>query len=194
VFALKIINAILIGNLVHIKPNKDWKWNFCQNINRLTLEMSDDMVFVSAFEKRHLVNDAFSDEPMSVEQGEDFTLFFEKLEQQLPVPLDFIYQITLNCLVAKLFYKPLMPKSWFFTPTSAVSNALVGNVVKLQSTVEERHYVIVESNSNASTLLLIEKSHVLNDVKSLNQFEMIKVMNDRLIPVKFQDKTCVNAA
>lgn len=156
--------------------------------------MSDDMVFVSAFEKRHLVSDAFSNEPMSVEQGEDFMLFFEKLEHQLPLPIDFIYQITLNCLIAKLFYKPLMPKSWFFNPTSAVSNALVGNVVKLQSSSQERHYVIVESNCNASTLLLIEKSHELNDVKLLNQFDMIKVMNDRLIPVKFQSKQCVNAA
>lgn len=152
------------------------------------------MVFVSAFEKRHLVNDAFTNEPLSIEQGEDFTLFYEKLEQQLPVPIDFVYQITLNCLVAKCFYKPLMPKSWFFNTACTLSSALVANVVKLQSNVEERHYVVVESNNSASTLLLIEKSHRLNDVKTLSQFEMIKVMNDRLIPVKFQSSQRVNAA
>lgn len=179
---------------MQIKPTKDWKWNFCQQQNRLTLDMGEGMLFVSAFEKRHLVNDAFNNDLMSVEQGEEFTLFFEKLDAQLPVPSDFVYQITLNCLVAKNFYKPLMPKSWFFAMAPTLSSALVGNVVKLQSNLEARHYVIVESNSNASTLLLIEKSHVLNDVKSLTQFDLIKVMNDRLIPVKFETKQQVSAA
>jgi len=179
---------------VLIKPNKDWKWNFCHNQNRLTLEMGEGMIFVSAFSKRHLVNDAFNNEYLSIEQGEDFTLFFEKLDAQLPVPSDFIYQITLNCLVAKNFYKPLMPKSWFFATAPALSSALLGNVVKLQSATECRHYVVVESNTNASTLLLIEKSHVLNDVKSMAQFELIKVMNDRLIPVKFESAERVSAA
>jgi len=185
---------IEIGNKVHIKPNKNWKWNFCQSKNRLTLDMGDDMIFVSAFEKRHLVNDAFNRAFISVEQSEDFTLFVEKLEQQLPVPDDFLYQIALNCLVAKSFYKPLMPKSWFFNQVPMLSNALLSNVVKLQSSIEERHYVIVESNLNASTLMLIEKSHNLNDVKALNQFDLIKVMNDRLIPVNFQSNQEVNAA
>jgi len=179
---------------VRIKPSKDWTWLFCQTKNRLTLDMGDEMVFVSAFERRHLVNDAFTNTFISVEQSEDFTLFVEKLEQQLPVPSDFIYQIALNCLIAKSFYKPLMPKSWFFNQAPILSNALLGNVVKLQSTAEERHYVIVESNLNASTLMLIEKSHQLNDVKALNQFELIKVMNDRLNPVTFQSNQDVNAA
>lgn len=179
---------------MHIKPNKDWKWNFCHKQNKLTLDMGDGMLFVSAFEKRHLVNDAFANEYMSIEQGEDFTTFFEKLDGQLPVPTDFIYQITLNCVTAKNFYKPLMPKSWFFEAASSVSSAIVGNVVKLQSTCETRHYVVVESNPNASTLLLIEKSHTLNDVKCLNQFELIKVMNDRLVPVKFEISQNVSAA
>lgn len=177
-----------------IKPNKDWKWNFCQRQNRLTLEMGEDMVFVSAFEKRHLVSDAFVSESISVEQTEDFALFYEKLDQQLPVPSDFIYQIALNCLVAKCFYKPLMPKSWFFNTAPTLSSALLAKVVKLESATEERHYVVVESNANASTLMLIEKSHGLNDVKTLNQFDLIKVMNDRLIPVKLQSSQCVNAA
>lgn len=179
---------------MRIKPNKNWKWNFCQTKNRLTLDMGDDMIFVSAFEKRHLINDAFLGEFISVEQSEDFTQFVEKLEQQLPVPSDFIYQVALNCLVAKSFYKPLMPKSWFFNPAPVLSNALLANVVKLQSSIEERHYVVVESNLNASTLMLIEKSHDLNGVKSLNQFNLIKVMNDRLNPVKLISNQRVNAA
>lgn len=177
-----------------IKPNKDWKWKFCQTKNCLTLDMGDNMVFISAFEKRHLVNDAFVSEPISIEQTEDFALFHEKLEEQLPVPSEFIYQIALNCLVAKCFYKPLMPKSWFFNTAPNLSSALLAKVVKLESAIEERHYVVVESNTNASTLMLIEKSHRLNDVKNLNQFELIKVMNDRLIPVKLQYDQRVNAA
>ena len=177
-----------------IKPNKDWQWNFCHDKNRLLMELGDGMVFVSAFKKSELVNDAFSDKRFSIEQNEDFTLLMEKLDGQLPLPEDFIYQIVLNAVAAKSFYKPLMPKSWFFATAPSVSSAQVGNIVKLQSATQTRHYLVVESNTTASTLLLIEREHQLDDTKSLAQFSLIKVMNDRLIPVKFELQRKVNAA
>lgn len=177
-----------------LKPDKDWQWKFCHEKNRLLLELSDGMVFVSAFKQSVLVNDAFTDGCFSIEQTQDHTTFVEKLCGQLPLPDDFICQIVLNAVAAKSFYKPLMPKSWFFEPAASVSSAQVGNIVKLQSAHQTRHYIVVESSTAASTLLLIESEHVLNDVKSLSQFDLIKVMNDRLIPVKFETVSKVSAA
>jgi len=158
------------------------------------MDLGDGMVFVSAFNKAQLVNDAFTAAQFSIEQNQDFTSFMEKLDGQLPLPDDFICQIVLNAVAAKSYYKPLMPKSWFFDTAHSVSSAQTGNIVKLQSGLEARHYVVVESCTNASTLLLIERSHQFNDTKSLNQFGLIKVMNDRLIPVQFNLANKINAA
>ncbi|MDP2560366.1 cell division protein ZapC [Psychrobium sp. 1_MG-2023] len=177
-----------------IKPSRDWQWNFCQDKNRLTLDMGSEMLFVSAFKKNELVNDAFMTQGFSIDHTEDFYLFVEKIEQQLEIPSDFIYQIALNALTAKAFYKPLMPKSWFFSIAAGVSSAQPGKVVHLQSAHETRHYVIVESNSSASTLLLIEREHQLDERKVLNQFDLIRVMNDRLMPIKIQQLAKESAA
>lgn len=184
----------LMGYQVLIKPSKDWQWNFCHDKNRLLMDLGEGMVFVSAFKQSELVNDAFTSSRFSIEQNEDFTAFMEKLDGQLPLPDEFIYQIVLNAVAAKSYYKPLMPKSWFFDTALSVSSAQVGKVVKLQSKVETRHYLIVESSPTASTLLLIESAHQLNENKTLSQFGLIKVMNDRLMPVKFNSDKKVHAA
>jgi len=158
------------------------------------MDLGDDMVFVSAFKKSQLVNDAFNTSRFSIEQNADFTTFMEKLDGQLPLPDDFICQIILNAVAAKSYYKPLMPKSWFFNTAHSVSSAQAGKIVKLQSAYEARHYLVVESSTSASILLLIESAHQLDQSKSLSQFGLIKVMNDRLIPVKFNLVNKVNAA
>jgi hypothetical protein len=87
-----------------------------------------------------------------------------------------------------------MPKSWFFNIATSVSSAQVGNVVRLQSKCELRHYLIVESNTKASTLLLIERTHQLDDAKKLDQFGLIKVMNDRLLPIQIKKAASSTAA
>jgi len=179
---------------VLLKPSKDWQWNFCHDNNRLTLDLGDNMVFVSAFKQAQLVKDAFNSRCFSIEDTAIFNLLMDKLEGQLPMPAEFICQIVLNAVAAKAFYKPLMPKSWFFNTAPSVSSALPGKVVKLTSAYDTKHYIVVESNTTASTLLLIESSQQLDEKKSLGQFGLIKVMNDRLIPVKFNLAAKVNAA
>ena len=177
-----------------IKPSKDWQWIFCHDRNRLTLDMGSAMEFVTAVKRNELVNDALSQQVFCIEHSEDFFHYVEKLEAQLSLPDDYVAQIVLNALSAKAFYKPMMPKSWVFSVAQTISSAQAGNVVKLQSSHELRHYLVVESNTKASTLLLIERSHQLDNIKSLSQFGLIKVMNDRLIPLQVCKALKVNAA
>ena len=177
-----------------MQPGKDWQWNFCHKKNRLTLDLGADMVFVSAFSERELVADALSVAAFSIEQSHDFYHYVERIEQQLSVDEQITYHIALNAVTAKRFYKPLMLKSWFFNTATSVSSAQPGNIVQLQTQYESRHYLIVESNTKASTLLLIERSHQLDGTKKLVQFGLIKVMNDRLMPVRVNKASATNAA
>lgn len=152
------------------------------------------MVFVSAFAQRELVSDALSGAAFSIAQSQDFYHYVERIEQQLRVSEQIANHIALNAVAAKTFYKPLMPKSWFFNTATRVSSAQAGNIVQLQSPYGSRHYLIVESNTKASTLMLIERSHQLDDSKKLAQFGLIKVMNDRLMPVRISKASATNAA
>jgi len=178
---------------VLIKPGKDWQWIFCPDKDRLTLDLGADMVFVSAFSKRVLVAAARDPQLFSIEQSHSFYQYIERIEQQLSLTEAVVNHIALNAIAAKDFYKPLMPKSWFFNIATSVSSAQAGNIVLLQSKYETRHYLIVESNTKASTLLLIERCHQLDEDKILDQFGLIKVMNDRLMPVH-QRKAATSSA
>jgi len=178
---------------VLIKPGKDWQWIFCPDKDRLTLDLGADMVFVSAFSARSLVAGARKPQIFSIEQSQSFYHYIEQIDQQLSLPEDVVNHIALNAIAAKDFYKALTPKSWFFNTATSVSSAQTGKIVLLQSQHETRHYLIVESNTKASTLLLIERCHQLSEGKSLDQFGLIKVMNDRLMPVP-QRKAATSSA
>ena len=182
--------------LDNVQAEQAWQWHFDQEKQRLVLDLDADMMFVSALGARQLIADGFERHGFAVPHARDYHHYLEMLETHLGLGGDMAMQISLNAVAAKYFHRPLMPKSWFFqgAGASAVAKVDAGQVVRLASDSQVRHYFVIETDTNASLLLLIERDHQLSGAKSLGQFSVIKVMNDRLLPLAVKSHKAASAA
>ena len=182
--------------LDNVQAEQAWQWHFDQENQRLALDLDADLMFVSALGPRQLIADGFEQHGFAVPHARDYHHYLEMLESRLGLGGDMAMQISLNAVAAKYFHRPLMPKSWFFQSAGASQARAVeaGQVVRLASDSQIRHYFVVESDTNASLLLLIERDHQLSGTKSIGQFSVIKVMNDRLLSLASKSHKAASAA
>ncbi|WP_427980787.1 cell division protein ZapC domain-containing protein [Agarivorans sp.] len=168
-----------------IQPNKHWHWIFDNNKGVMTLELGKDMLFVSKLCKKRCVQHAQEDSPFTAEHTQLYYQFLEQLEAfswSDPIKV----QICLNAVASAQFLKPLMPQSWFFKSIAQAQQPQLelGELVVLQSEHSQARCVVVERSEQTYTLMTIEDGLVLDERKTLAQFEAIKVMQDRVIPLK----------
>ena len=167
-----------------IQPNKQWHWVFDTSKGVMTLELGENMLFVSKLCKKRCVLHAQEDGPFTAEHTQLYYQFLEQLEPfnwSDPIKV----QICLNAVASAQFLKPLMPQSWFFnTSTSICQEPLkIGELAVLQTDSGQARCMIVERSDKSYTLMAIEGGLMLDERKSLNQFEAIKVMHDRVTPL-----------
>lgn len=167
-----------------IQPNKQWHWMFDTNKGVMTLDLGPNMLFVSKLCKKRCVLHAQEDSPFTTEQTQLYYQFLEQLEE-VNWSEAIKVQICLNALAAAQFLKPLMPQSWFFKSIGTVqqSDLQLGQLVVLQSDYAHSRCVIVERSEQSYTVMTIEAGLQLDPRKSLGQFEAIKVMHDRVMPL-----------
>ncbi|MEE1673112.1 cell division protein ZapC [Agarivorans aestuarii] len=167
-----------------IQPNKQWHWVFDTDKGVMTLELGENMLFVSKLCKKRCVQHAQEDSPFTTEHTQLYYQFLEQLEPfnwSDPIKV----QICLNAVASAQFLKPLMPQSWFFNTSACIQQEplQVGELAVLQTESGQARCVIVEVSEQSYTLMAIEGGLKLDERKSLSQFEAIKVMQDRVIPL-----------
>ncbi|OOE52454.1 cell division protein ZapC [Salinivibrio kushneri] len=165
-----------------LKPNNAWRWYFDNTSNSLMLDLGDDMVFRVAVNAKHLIPDAFSSSPFSVEDASLFQRLTEPLSNlSLSGPRQ--AELALNAVAAYRFHKPVLPKSWFFEPQQdTIATPEWGQIVELTSQTGDRApFIIIENAGSASLCMLArEADFELSANKKMAFCGAIKVMNDRL--------------
>ena len=89
-------------------------------------------------------------------------------------------QIALNAVTNLRFHKVRMPQSWFFEYHYSDDTFSTGDVITLSIKGDYAQFVILEADDRVSTCMLLESSAQLSDAKTLYQFDVIRVMNDRV--------------
>jgi len=168
------------GGMMLLKPTDEWYWRFCNDQQKVVLDLGDELMFVSHYPAKKLVPAARSGGRFSVE---DASIYYQLLDglgmTELPAAVK--VQTVLNAIVAIKYHKPLMPQGWFFSEQLEVVAPEVGMVTMLDTVAgEEGYFLVVECNQDASLCLLLEPQLGLNEQKALSQFDLIKVMNNRL--------------
>ncbi|UPW16783.1 cell division protein ZapC [Agarivorans sp. TSD2052] len=148
----------------------------------MTLELGPEMLFVSKLCKKRCVQHAQEDSPFTAEHTQLYYQFLEQLDScnwSDPIKV----QICLNAVASAQFLKPLMPQSWFFksVATNLHTQLALGELAVLQTEQSQTRCVVVEVSEQTYTLMTIEAGMVLDERKTLNQFEAIKVMQDRVV-------------
>ncbi|WP_436322412.1 cell division protein ZapC [Vibrio cidicii] len=163
-----------------LKPSDKWKWYFDKSSACLMLDLGDTYVFQTNLTKKHLVDCAFSQNEFTVDDASAFQTFKEGLAY-LELNEYRKDELTLYCVAAKRFHKPVQPKSWFFDASTAEHQPAEGELVLLSNSINRGLFMVLEAGDNASLVCPVQLTgFLLTAEKSLAYGEAIKVMHDRM--------------
>ena len=168
-----------------LMPQRDWQWSYNDAYNSLSVSLGAEMEFLTPYQKKLLIPDAMSPMEFSMDQAKFYIAMLERLQKHLSVPDAEIVQISLNATAAHFMLKPQMPKSWFFDACDECVYCDVGKLFELSTAKKQRVLVlVVENGLQAAQVMLLSPECELSEVKSMVKFETIKVMHNRLQPIK----------
>ena len=176
-----------------LQPRNSWRWSCCSQANALVLDMDDSMAFVTAYSIKQLAN-ADIDQQFNLTDAQLYQQVYSLLRES---SLHYAssearcVQIALNATAVSRFYRPMMPKSWFFDQASeerqiAALPSLQPQLCVLINPLQSGVFLQLESNESASICMLVQAEFYLTEHKSMQLFDVIKVMNDRLHQPVFQ--------
>lgn len=172
-------------------PKSNWQWKVDQQRDLLTLQM-DDIVIDIVYRRNMLVLPDQMPCAFTVDDVARYIALFEHEAFKGYEP-EYACKIILHILAIELFHKPIMPKSWLFSPADKDNSKhidLLSHVVlTTEKTKESAHYLVLEDEKEFVLCLLLDKIHQLSKRKSLPQFQIIKVTVDKLNLVKSDNNT-----
>lgn len=164
-----------------LTPTKDWYWQYDEQQKRLTLDLGEDMLFVTPYAAKQLSGDVMVSQGFSLENMEFYTCLQQQLDASgLKLSPAVKTQIAINATAIKSFYRPLMPKSWYFQRQTHCGD--FHQLAVLSSDLGSALVLVVEREGQSALCMMLSQELALCEDKKLNQFEVIKVMQDCLHP------------
>ncbi|MDV7104371.1 cell division protein ZapC [Vibrio sp. TH_r3] len=163
-----------------LKPRDTWNWFYDEQEKALMLDLGNDMLFRVNIPNKLLVDCAYTDTDFTVDDASAFQEFKQKASKlDLSEPRQ--AELTLNCVAAKRFHKPVLPKSWFFDLQETDYVPCEGDIIHLKNRYGEGYFMVIEVGDNASLCALVEDApFTLDGCKELKFGEAIKVMHNRM--------------
>ncbi|MCY9843253.1 cell division protein ZapC [Vibrio caribbeanicus] len=164
-----------------LKPNDNWIWYYDDVEEHLMLDLGGDMLFKTNLSRKLVVDCAMGVNEFSVDDATAFQTYKEQIALLgLNEPRQ--AELTLYCVAAKRFHKPVQPKSWFFDVADyGVSSPEEGDIVELSNSYGSGHFVVLEVGECASLCACVKLDGFdLNGSKSLEFGQAIKVVHDRM--------------
>ena len=168
-----------------LMPKGDWQWSYNDAYNTLSVSLGSELEFLTPYQQKLLIPDALSTAEFSMEHAKFYISMVERLYHALSLSEAEVVQIALNATAAHFLLQPQMPKSWFFEACDECVYCEVGKLFELATHHHQRVLVlVVENGFQAAQVLLLSDGCKLSDAKSMSKFDTIKVMHNRLQPIK----------
>mgnify|MGYP000058941807 CR=1 FL=1 len=171
-----------------LQAKADWYWCFDEQSQTLRLNMTE-FVFVTACKAKKLIPDAKQTRPFSIEDNQSYCEFYNLVTQQIDVSEASAVQIALNALAQHHFILDEQPKSWYFLPQKNPRQDMFEQVVIIQSQFETGLFLVLEEGNDCVKVMLLSQHLQLTETKTMQQFEIVKVMNNRVASLSTHQNT-----
>jgi len=164
-----------------LKPSDKWTWYYDDSEEHLMLDLGNDMVFKTNLPRKLIVDCAIGINEFSVDDASAYQTYKEQIALLgLSEPRQ--AELSLYCVAAKRFHKPVQPKSWFFDCLSdGQTTPEEGDLICLSNSLNEGYFIVLEVGESASLCASVcLDGFELSGSKSLKFGQAIKVMHDRL--------------
>ncbi|SFC08003.1 cell division protein ZapC domain-containing protein [Pseudoalteromonas denitrificans] len=165
-----------------LQASKQWSWFACSKTKCLLLDMGNEMVFCTPYKIRNLTNDVLLNPAFSLTDANFYQQVYTYLSGFNLWNDAQICQVALNATAVKHYLKPVLTKSWFFEFYNGQQPS-VDAIVQLKSKNQVGQFLIVDHSEHGSVCICLEAEFKLDENFSLKQFEVIKVLNDRIHPL-----------
>ncbi|MEL7287532.1 MAG: cell division protein ZapC [Pseudomonadota bacterium] len=164
-----------------LKPSDKWNWYFDEQKACLMLDLGEEMIFQTNLCRKLLVNCAFSDNEFTVDDASAFQTYNERI-RCLDINEYRQAELTLYCVAAKRFHKPVQLLGWFFDAQCDGHEPEEGDMVFLTNRYSEGVFVVLEPGETSSLCAYVGQEEFLLDGNKTLQFgQPIKVMHDRMV-------------
>ncbi|MDO6677468.1 cell division protein ZapC [Shewanella sp. 4_MG-2023] len=167
-----------------LMPNKDWQWEYNETFKQLSISLGSEMEFLTPYKTKSLIPDALMTSEFSVDHAKFYIKLLESLPKALKMSDAAVVQTALNATAAHFMIKPQMPKSWFFEISQECVYCEVGKLFSLNANGTSVLVLVVENSLQAALVMVLSSECPLTESKVLQQFDTIKVMHNRLNPLK----------
>ncbi|CAG9001313.1 MAG: Cell division protein ZapC [Candidatus Celerinatantimonas neptuna] len=163
-----------------LQPNKHWHWFFDTEQQRMTLLLGEEMQFISELASRKMSHAAWDAQEFTCSQTQNYYHLLDSLEKiDWPDPIK--VQIALNALTFAEFHSPIMPQSWFFERFSESNPCHFAELILLKTKDKNVQFIVLEATPETTLCMCLENKIKLTSAKIMNRFDIIKVMNDRIL-------------
>ncbi|GGA77629.1 cell division protein ZapC [Neiella marina] len=159
---------------------QDWHWQFNESSNRLEVCSSEDCCYQTSLKRSQLTGDAFRKQSLAIDDLSFLHATYELMGENCGKDDLSAMTLAINATSARKFFKPALPQSWFFLPSSAVLTISEQMLVELDTASESGIFLIIETNDTTSLLMAVNETLSLTEHKTMSAGNMIRVMNDRI--------------
>lgn len=158
-----------------------WHWVYDPDQQQLSIELEQGIVHTAPYKSSRLVPLHAMREAFSTEDAAQFQQFYDALELAGRFPASTMLEAALNFLIFTRFGRPQMPQSWYFqTAEQAPDSFAIGQLVSLNSGLVEAVCAITAADGEFIECMVLSGDFPLSDIKTLRQFDVVKVMPNRL--------------
>lgn len=157
-----------------------WQWVFDEQRQCLQLEM-DGLLLDLSFQRRVLQQNIPALASFDTDDATHYNRVKDYLEDRSTLSVSQQLQATLHATAALRFLKPSLPQSWHFRFSEVIEQWPDTHLLCcLDSGIECADFLILAQDERTSLCMLLGQDMRLAPTKSIQQFDCIRVLNDRL--------------
>lgn len=167
-------------------PLPTWQWKYIPETGHLSLQLTPDETFVTAFQARQLADKQGICEAFSVEQTESYYQFAEQISSMLPsLPEAVLFHIAVHAVAASHYHKSIGNKSWLFK--APMDSLPLTPLVLIETSMDKSLALILDSAQGFATIMLLSEQLQVPENKPYKRYNLIKCNSNLLSPVVGDD-------